>query len=178
VGYIDAMKQAALCLVWLLVASPLPAANNGAVDAANAKSFALVGKPAPDFSLKDFDQQSFSLSNQRGHVVVLAFWGTWCPPCRSELPGFDALQKELATSGDMLIAIAVDDPAKARGYLARKHLTFRCLDDQNATAAGLFGAHALPKTIIIKRDGTVAVVFGGPVKESQLRLAIAKAAAD
>jgi peroxiredoxin len=170
------MKQATLCLIWLLVATPLPAAKESAVAAANARSFALVGKPAPDFSLQDFNQQSFSLAGERGHVVVLAFWGTWCPQCLSELHGFDALQKEVAASGAVLIAIAVDDPSKARHYLARKHLTLRCLDDRNATALGLYGALTLPRTIVIDRDGIVTVAFGGPVKESQLRLAIAKAA--
>jgi peroxiredoxin len=171
------MKQAALSLIWLLVAMPLPAAKESAVAAANAKSFALVGKPAPDFSLQDFNQQSFSLAGERGHVVVLAFWGTWCPQCLSELHGFDALQKELAANGAVLIAIAVDDPSKARDYLARKHLTLRCLDDKNAITLGLYSALALPRTFVINRDGTVAMAFVGPVKASQLRLAVAKATA-
>lgn len=56
---------------------PCLAQNKKGVDAANAKSLALVGKPAPDFSLPDFQRQSFQLASRRGSVVVLAFWASY-----------------------------------------------------------------------------------------------------
>jgi peroxiredoxin len=168
-------KTPAVCLLGLLIAIPALSAKNSAVDAANAKSLALVGKLAPGFALQDFQQQSFSLEAERGHVVVLAFWATWCPPCRAELPAFDSMRKELTSTGVELITVAFDDPAKAQDFLAKKNLTLRCLNDQSGSVAALYGAHALPRTFVIGRDGTVTKAYVGKVSASELRSAVAQA---
>ena len=57
------------------------------------------------------------LSDSRGRIVLLAFWATWCPPCRAEIPHLAKLQKELAGSGVDVILVAHDEPAKVRAFL-------------------------------------------------------------
>ena len=143
--------------------------------AANAKAMALVGKPAPEFSVADGNGQSFNLADDRGKVVVLAFWATWCPPCRAEMPTFAKLQKEMASQGVAVVAIANDDPAKALEFLAGKKLDVWSLTDEGRRVSTLYGANALPKTFVVDRNGIVVKAILGKVSEAELR-AVIKAA--
>jgi len=164
--------------VFLLAVSASHAGKKGSqVPAANAKSRGLVGQPAPDFSLPDGRGQTFRLSDRRGKVVVLAFWATWCPPCRAEMPGFAKLQKELAPEGVELVPIANDDPAQARDFLAKKKLDVWSLMDEGHRVSGLYGANALPKTFVLDRNGVVVKAIIGKVSEADLRRAIETARA-
>jgi len=65
----------------------------------------LIGKPAPDFTLKDLDGREIALKDLRGKAVLLNFWGSWCPPCREELPQLEALYKALKDKGQVVIGI-------------------------------------------------------------------------
>src|SRR5437588_3130075 len=66
-----------------------------------------VGVAAPDFSLATTDGRSLSLSSLRGHVVVLNFFATWCPPCRAETPDLVAAARKYGQDG--VIFLGVDD---------------------------------------------------------------------
>jgi len=166
------MKVLLSCIFLLLAAPPAFTDKKGAVDAANAKSLSLVGKVAPAFSLPDFKQKTFNLTDQRGKVVVLAFWGTWCPPCRSEMPVLAKLQKETASEGVVIIPVAFDDPAKALDFLTKKKIDIWSLIDEGGAVASLYGARALPKTFIIDSDGVLVKAVIGKVSEAELRSVI------
>jgi peroxiredoxin len=142
------------------------------VSAANAKSLSLVGNPAPEFSLRGLKEETFDLADRRGDIVVLAFWATWCPPCRSEMPGFAKLQKDLAPGGVAVVPIANDDAAKALDFLTRKKLDVWSLVDSGNTVSKLYGANALPKTFILDRDGIVVKAIVGKVSEADVLAAI------
>ena len=79
-----------------------------------------MGARAPEFTLPDLKQQIFHLADFHGQVIVLAFWATWCPPCRAEMPTFTNLQRKLSAKGVMVIPVAVDEPAKASNFLKKK----------------------------------------------------------
>jgi peroxiredoxin len=166
------MRRVLFCLMLLSVCLPAPAQERRNVEEANAKSLALVGKPAPEIQLKDLDEYSVDLSNRRGQVVVLAFWATWCPPCRAELPMLERLQKELAPQGVSIIPIAVDSLANARSLAQKKAPTMMSLVDSRTTIATKYGAHALPKTFLIDRNGVVRQVIFEKLSEAKLRSAI------
>ena len=159
-----------------LVLLTLPAARAqkkpDAIAAAQAKSRSLVGNPAPDFTLPDTAGQTFNLADRRGKIVVLAFWATWCPPCRAEMPMFARLQKELASENVAVIPIANDDPAKARDFLAKKKLGVSSLLDNGHAVSKLYGANALPATLILNPDGIVVKALLGKASEADLRQAI------
>jgi len=156
----------------VLLAASLSFGDKRAAEAANAKSLALVGKTAPDFSLWDFDGRVFTLASQRGHFVVLAFWATWCPPCRAELATLAELQNELAPQGVTVITVAYDDRQKARDYLRNKHVDIRSLWDEGGRVSGSYGAHVLPKTFLINPDGSVIKVIIGKLAAREVRRAI------
>ena len=160
--------------VWFAVLMMAALAASGQkkekIQAAKDKALGLVGNPAPDFILGDFH-----LADKRGQVVVLAFWATWCPPCKAEMPGFAKLQKELAP-GVAVVPVAFDHEAAARDFLAKKRLdVWSLFDDQGDTqgkVAGLYGAHAIPKTFVIDKDGTVVKAITSKTSEADLRKAI------
>jgi peroxiredoxin len=166
------MKVILSCI--LLFAAVLAAFPNDkkAIEASNSKATSLVGNPAPEFTLPDLKQQIFHLADRHGQVIVLAFWATWCPPCRAEMPTFTNLQKELSAEGVMVIPVAVDEPAKASSFLKKKNLEVWSLVDRSHKVALSYGASAIPKTFLIGRDGKVAKVFIGKCSEEELRNAI------
>jgi cytochrome c biogenesis protein CcmG, thiol:disulfide interchange protein DsbE len=166
------MRAVLFCGVLLLASYLAVAQKQNGVEAANAKSLSLVGKPAPTFTLLDFNQQSFSLADRQSQVIVLAFWATWCPPCRSEMPLLARLQKELATEGVTIIPVAFDDPAKAKGFLTKRNVAIWSLLDPGGDVAAVYGAHALPKTFVINRSGLVAKTIIGKLSEVELRNAV------
>jgi peroxiredoxin len=162
----------ALAAVTVLAPASYAQKKSDAVHTANAKALALVGKPAPEFSLPDRNRQTFNLADDRGKVVVLAFWATWCPPCLAELPTFAKLQKEMASQGVAIVPIANDDPSKAEDLLTKKKLDISSLTDIDRRVSTLYGANALPKTIVLGRDGFVVNAILGKASEADVRAAI------
>ena len=59
-----------------------------------ALAAADVGQPAPQLVAPELNGQAFDLSAQRGHIVIVNFWATWCVPCREEMPAIDAFYKQ------------------------------------------------------------------------------------
>jgi peroxiredoxin len=138
------------------------------------KASSLVGKPAPDLVLPDLNGKQMRLSDSHGHVVLLVFWGTWCPPCRSEIPHLAKLQREMAEGGkEEVVLVARDSPAKVRDFLAAKKLDAKCLVDESGTVFKRFGAQVIPKAFVVGQDGTVLKFLFGKQSEDTFRRALA-----
>jgi thiol-disulfide isomerase/thioredoxin len=148
-----------------------PAAEDGIAGLESS----LVGQQAPDFGLESMDGGPFRLSDQRGRVVVLDFWATWCGPCMQSMPELDALAREF---GEQITWIAVnlqEDRKTIEAALERLGVAPRVVLDIDGAAAEKFGVTAIPQTVVIDAQGKVARVFigGGPQLIEQLRNAIA-----
>ena len=113
-----------------------------------------------DFTLPDLNGKKQSLSAWRGKVIVLNFWATWCPPCREEIPLFIDLQKKHAAGDLQIIGVAIDNPAAVRQYRQSAGMNYPILigDDATLDLISRYGnrSNALPFTVIINRDGTIA----------------------
>jgi peroxiredoxin len=166
------MKFIVWCVLFFAALPVAFPADKKAIEASNAKATSLVGNPAPEFTLPDLTQQIFHLGDRHGQVIVLAFWATWCPPCRAEMPTFTKLQKELSAEGVSVVPIAIDEPAKASDFLKKKNLEAWSLVDRSHKVAASYGALVIPKTFLIDREGRVAKVFTGKCSERELRGAI------
>jgi peroxiredoxin len=162
----------ALAVFTLLAPASYSQKKSDPIPAAKAKALALVGKPAPEFTLPERNYQTFNLTDDRGKVVVLVFWATWCPPCRAEMPTFAKLQKEMASQGVAIVPIANDDPSKAEEFLTKKKLDVWSLTDVDRRVSTLYGANALPKTFVLDRNGIVVKAILGKASEADLRAAI------
>lgn len=136
---------------------------------------ALVGEPAPDFTLEMLDGGSFKLSQQRGKIIVLDFWATWCGPCIQSMPEVERVVSEFADRGVELIAVNLEEsPEQIRSMLERHKLAVRVALDIDGAVAAKYTATAIPQTVIINPEGTVYRLYvgGGPQLATNLRTAL------
>jgi cytochrome c-type biogenesis protein len=122
---------------------------------AGAKSETISAEPAPDVELKTTDGKPLKLSDMRGQVVLLNFWATWCVPCRSEIPGLNEMQRDLASRGFKVLGVSTSDSADlVREYQkdVRQDYTVALGDDG---VANKYAVGVLPTTFVIDRQGRV-----------------------
>jgi peroxiredoxin len=112
---------------------------------------------APDFELARAQGGRAGLAEQRGRVVLLNFWATWCAPCRAELPALQALQRSLAADGLAVVAVSVDaGPSEAVArFAAGRGLDFPVLLDPGEDVARRYGVGAYPTSVVIDRQGRI-----------------------
>jgi thiol-disulfide isomerase/thioredoxin len=135
----------------------------------------LVGKPAPPFELDLLAGGKFKLADQKGHVVVLDFWATWCGPCLAAMPQVDRAVREFENQGVQLVAVNLEEgPKPIKSMLERHKLDLTVALDRDGAVAGKYQASAIPQTVIIDSEGKVVRVFigGGTHFEEQLRAAL------
>ena len=122
----------------------------------------FVGKPAPDFTVKD-GAQALSLNQHRGKVVVLNFWATWCPPCVEEMPSLIAMQHRLK---DKVIVLAVstdEDQAAYQRFTQQRTQGLLTIRDAERKSAELYGTYRYPETYVIDANGVLRRKFIGKV---------------
>ncbi|MDQ4045139.1 MAG: TlpA family protein disulfide reductase [Chloroflexota bacterium] len=156
--------------VWLARSQGASELGSGGV---NSSLLPKVGEPAPEFMTLYADGEIFRLSDLRGEGVWLNFWGSWCPPCRSEMPEIQAAWKELDARGFKMVGVAMqEDPRDAVAYRDRVDATFPIAVDPNYLAAvadpaafpDLFATAAtweirnFPTHVFIDADGIVRAV--------------------
>jgi len=161
--------------------SELPAAGLPADQSGEDDGVLDVGDTAYDFTLDDLDGQPVSLSDFRGHPVVVNFWATWCAPCRLEMPVFQQIYEQHQDDGLVILALnQSEQPAVARAYFYDEMgLTFTPLLDENSDISALYGSYSvLPSTFFIDPDGKVAAIHRGPLTEGLMADYLAAAGLD
>jgi peroxiredoxin len=125
---------------------------------------ALVGKPAPEFSLADLKGNAVRLANLKGKVVFVNVWATWCEPCRQEMPAMQALYETLAGGDFTMLAVNSDQSGRdvVEKFVATLELTFPVLPDPDLQVAGRYKVTGYPETFVIDRNGTVVAHEIGP----------------
>jgi len=127
-----------------------------------------AGNLAPDFTLSGLTDDNFSLSHYRGRPVLINFWASWCPPCRTELP---ALQAAYTKYSDAIGFVAVDvkeDRDTVAAFVDDMSLTFPVLLDAEGQITQLYEIRGTPTTIFVAADGTVAARHVGPLDEAAI----------
>jgi len=122
--------------------------------------------------LPDLAGKQVALKTWQGKVLVVNFWATWCAPCRREIPGLIAIQRERAANGLQIVGIAVDQADKVQTYAKEMGINYPIL------VAGMEGASlsrelgnrtgALPFTIVLDRGGQVVKSHLGMITEEEL----------
>jgi peroxiredoxin len=122
----------------------------------------LVGKPAPEFALKDVNGREITLASLRGKPVLLDFWATWCEPCREEMPQIQALYDQFKDKGLIVVGIDTDEPAEtARKYFEDQHYSFANLLGSGSDVVKKYGAEMIPMVMLIDKDGAARYVHHG-----------------
>lgn len=119
----------------------------------------------------------YRLSDDRGKVVVLNYFASWCPPCQTETPQFDSIYRQRKSAGVQFIGMDVKDPSKsaAQSWIKDKDITFPVVYDEAARSAIQLGdvpMAALPSTVVIDKQGRVAAVYVGSVLPADLTPAL------
>lgn len=136
-----------------------------------------AGKPAPPFQLKTFDGKPVSLADYRGRVVLLDFWGTFCPPCVKALPELQALHARYGARGFSVIGVTVDDRAAlVQKATTRAKVTYPILQSTPEVWNG-YKINALPSMVLIGRDGNIIRRYGGEADKKAMLAEIERAVA-
>ena len=119
-------------------------------------------KAVPNYALTDSDGKTFTLANTKGKVVILNFWATWCGGCKFELPYFVGYDQKYRLQGLTTLGISMDDggfPA-VKPFWMQKHMPYPTVVGNEALANSL-GLKGMPFTLLIDRQGRVAVAHAG-----------------
>ena len=131
---------------------------------------------APDFIVKDTAGNDVKLSDMLGKPVVLYFWASWCPPCKSEMPDFDKVFAELGDDIQFMMVDAVDGyretQAKGAAFIAEQGYLFPVYFDIDQTVITQYGIRAFPTSIFIDKDGYIIAGVEGAIDEETLRKGI------
>lgn len=126
---------------------------------------------APDFALPTMRGDTFRLADQRGQVVVLNFWATWCPPCLKEMPMFIEMQREFEDDGLQFVGVSMDQKGfdAVRPFAQKMGVNYPLVVDDGSVAPMYGGVRALPTTFLIGPEGKVHGYAPGLLTESVLR---------
>ncbi len=158
-------------LAVVLVAGWAGGGNSGVTDVGgntNAIIYAAGHRPlAPEFTGTTLTGSKLSFSAYRGKVVVLNFWGSWCPPCREEAPALAVVAKQYQSANTTFLGVDErDTTANAEAFTRNFGIAYPSLNDPGQEIALDFTAvvplEGTPTTLVIDRTGHIAgAVFGG-----------------
>jgi peroxiredoxin len=137
--------------------------------------------PAPKVSGELLDGGRYDLTQDRGQVVVVNFWGSWCAPCRAEADDLEATYRATRDQGVRFLGVNVQDGRdKAKAFEKSLEVTYPSLFDSGNRVALNFKIppNSTPATIVLDRDGRIAAVFRGPIVQSTLQPVVVRAAAE
>jgi peroxiredoxin len=106
-----------------------------------------------DFTLLDIEGRRWHLQELKGHVVLVNFWATWCPPCRKELPDLEALFQKYKGQGFIVLAISDEPEAKVKPFVDAQGINYPVILDPGDKVSELYKIDGIPKSFVYNRDG-------------------------
>lgn len=141
----------------------------------NATAPIAAMEAAPDFNMALFEGGDFQLSAQKGKVVVINFFASWCVSCGEETPVIEKASHKYAQQPVVFLAIAVDDTEKkARAFMKKIGLTIPAGLDKTGKIKDDYGIYGMPTTFFIDKNGKVSYFHAGVVTEELLKHEIDK----
>lgn len=140
-------------------------------------------KTAGDVTGNLLNGGTYRLTSDAGKVVVLNYWASWCAPCKTEMPGFDALYRTVKDAGVDFVGINTKDGSEsgAKAFVADQDITYPIvLDEPGKTllALGKVPSGALPFTIVLDKRHRVAAVYLQAMQAADLRPVLIKLSAE
>lgn len=152
-------KQTATVLTTLLLGLSLSLS-------AQAKSNSqTLNATAEDFTLKSKQHGNLKMSEQKGQVIMLNFWASWCGPCRAEMPLLEKLHKKYHKRGFSIWGVNTDTNQRmANKVLKDMSISFPILYDTDSSVFEMYKVDAMPSSIFIDRNGNKRLLHRGFVK--------------
>jgi len=162
----------------LLVFAALVFSGRGKSQAKGAVGSTLkIGGLAPALEVKSLDGKDIDLRDFRGHVVLVNFWATWCPPCRAEMPDLEQMYEDYKSKGFVILGVNAEPPQQipvAKQFLAEHGITFLAAQDPMASVNNAYRIRGLPTSWLVNPEGIVVRVWTGRIQVQDARQAIEK----
>lgn len=131
---------------------------------------------APDFTVLDIDGNPVKLSDLFGKPIVLNFWASWCSPCKSEMPEFNEVYKDLGEDITFVMVNLVDGQRETKEtgtqYITEQGFSFPVYFDTEQEAANAYGIRSIPTTVFIDKDGYIVTGAQGTIDAETLKKGI------
>ena len=170
---IKRLLSLALTIVMLML--PLTACQQAAPAAPDGAAAAF---PSTDFTMYKPDGTPLKLSDLAGQPIVLTFWATWCPPCRAELPDFQAAYETYGDRVTFVMLNVSESIETAQAFFAENGYTFPLYADLDDDASNAYGVTGIPTTIMYDAAGNILDSHIGMIDGNTLTEGINKLLAD
>lgn len=151
---------------------PSPPDNTSAPPAGGRTGAPGNRNAAPDFTVTDGGGNRVSTADLSGKPVILNFWATWCPPCRSELPAFDKLYRQYGNEVSFMMIDLTDGYREivegVRKFISENGYTFPVYYDTEGSAAEAYNVSSIPFTVAVGRNGNIVGTHLGAMSEAAL----------
>lgn len=127
-----------------------------------------IGMAAPDFTLKNMNNNEVSLSDYRGQKVFLNFWASWCPPCRKEMPDMQKLHEKYGEEIAILAVNIGESKSTAANYMLENGLSFSVLLDTDKSTAQNYLVRGIPTSYFLDKDGIIINKVVGAVSYDKM----------
>ena len=168
------MMRRSLCRVALLMLAT--GCASGSETPGNGDGRVEVGLPAPAYATVSLDGDSMSLAQQKGKVVLLNIWATWCHPCRDEIPELRTIHNRYRDRGLELVGVSVDTDGTdetIRTFMKDFEMTFPVWRDPDERISTRFLAVGVPATFLIDKEGILRWRKTGPIAPNDTSLTAA-----
>lgn len=124
-----------------------------------------VGQLAPNFTLKELDGKQLSLSDLKGKVVLLNFWGSWCDPCKREMPDLEQAYQNWKEKGVVVFGVNIgESKITAKAFADRLGITFPIvLDSDRNVTLNMYKIGPIPTSFFIDKKGNIQQIYTGPM---------------
>lgn len=123
---------------------------------------ASISKPMPNVSVQTADGVDVRLADYKGKVVLIDFWASWCPPCKTSFPALDALYREYQARGLEVLAVNLDERRHdADAFLDAHPHRLTVLYDPKGVSPQAFGVKGMPSSFLIDRAGNIRFTHMG-----------------
>lgn len=139
----------------------------GAADGSGSRGRVDVGLPVPAYAAVSLAGDTVSLAGQRGKVVLMNVWATWCHPCRDEIPELQAIHEKYQSRGLELIGVSVDTEGAdetIRAFMRDFRMTYPVWRDPGERVSAQFQIVGVPATFLIDREGVLRWRKTGPIQ--------------
>ena len=151
---------------------PSPPDNTSAPPAGGRTGAPGNRNAAPDFTVTDGGGNRVSTADLSGKPVILNFWATWCPPCRSELPAFDKLYRQYGNEVSFMMIDLTDGYRETvegvKKFMSENGYTFPVYYDTEGSAAEAYNVSSIPFTVAVGRNGNIVGTHLGAMSEAVL----------
>ncbi|KQL49250.1 thiol-disulfide oxidoreductase ResA [Brevibacillus choshinensis] len=128
-----------------------------------------VGRSAPNFSLQQLNGPELALGDLKGKGVILNFWGTWCEPCKKEMPALQQQYNQFKDKGLVVLGVNIgESPVAVEPFVKQFGVNFPILLDSESQITKLYRIGPIPTTFFISPDGDVEEIFIGQLNEAMI----------